>query len=287
MWYSGIMNMMKKKDNLISFEKNKRIVQQKKKEKVSLGRRYAAVGTAVLAAVCVIYCVCIRLFMGYGTNFFLIWGVLGVCLGILAFLLWNRALCERIPRILRRMFWFCAALGLVLFVVTEGFIFSQFQAKARDGADCMIVLGAWWKNDRPSYILKQRLDTAIAYLQQNPDTYVIASGGKGSNEVIPEAEGMAMYLEKAGIESERIICEDRSENTDENLRFSADYCRKEEDRVVLVTNNFHMFRALKIAQKQGYGQVEGLAAPSYPTMVPNNLLREFLGVVKDLLVGNM
>ncbi|MCI9142979.1 MAG: YdcF family protein, partial [Lachnospiraceae bacterium] len=56
---------------------------------------------------------------------------------------------------------------------------------------------------------------------------------------------------------------------------------------VIVTNNFHMFRALGIARKQGYANVEGLAAGSVLGMGPNNLLREFLGVVKDFLVGNL
>ena len=53
-----------------------------------------------------------------------------------------------------------------------------------------------------------------------------------------------------------------------------------------MTNNFHVFRAVKIARKQGY-QAEGLAADSVLWMAPNNLLREFLGVLKDYAVGNM
>ena len=169
----------------------------------------------------------------------------------------------------------------------EGLILGQFGAQAQNGADYVIVLGAWWKNDRPSYILQQRLDAAVEYLRRNPDTFVIVSGGQGSNETMPEAEGMAMYLEAAGIEADRILLESRSGDTNENLKFSAMFVDKEEDRVVIVTNNFHVFRAMKIAQKQGYARAEGLAAPSYPAMVPNNLLREFFGVVKDVLVGNM
>ena len=61
----------------------------------------------------------------------------------------------------------------------------------------------------------------------------------------------------------------------------------ENAEVVIVTNNFHVFRALGIARKQGYANVEGLAASSVLGMGPNNLLREFLGVVKDFLVGNL
>ena len=279
--------MKSEKTKLIPFEKRKRVIQLDRRGKESPARRYAAVGIGIAAVVCVAYCVCIRFFMGYGTHFFLIWGAIGALLAGFAFLLWRRDLTERIPRVLRRVFWICLAAGFLLFAVVEGMILGQFNAQAKQGADYVIVLGAWWKNDRPSYILQQRLDTAVKYLQANPETRVIVSGGQGSNEVISEAEGMAMYLENSGINAERILQENTSTNTNENLVFSSKYLDKAEDHVVLVTSNYHIFRAMKIAQKQGYLHVEGLAAPSYTAMVPNNLLREFFGVVKDFVVGNL
>ena len=97
---------------------------------------------------------------------------------------------------------------------------------------------------------------------------------------------MRQYLLTAGIEDERILVEDKSTNTVENLTFSGGLLDKENSRVVIVTNNFHVFRALKIAEKQGY-HAEGLAASSVTWMVPNNMLREFFGVLKDFVVGNM
>lgn len=280
-------NRKNTKDNLIPFEKSRRTIQLDRRGKESRGRRLAAVAAGVLAVVSAAYCVCIRLFMGYGTHFFLSWGLIALVLGGFAFLLWRRDVTDRIPRGLRYAFWVCMAAGFLLFAVIEGLILGQFGAQAQNGADYVIVLGAWWKNDRPSYILQQRLDAAVEYLRRNPDTFVIVSGGQGSNETMPEAEGMAMYLEAAGIEADRILLESRSGDTNENLKFSAMFVDKAEDRVVIVTNNFHVYRAVRIAQKQGYARVEGLAAPSYPAMVPNNLLREFFGVVKDVLVGNM
>ena len=57
--------------------------------------------------------------------------------------------------------------------------------------------------------------------------------------------------------------------------------------MVLVTNNYHVFRAEKIAKKMGYEKVEGLAARSHFGMLPNNLLREFLAILKDFWVGNI
>ncbi|MBR1854301.1 MAG: YdcF family protein [Lachnospiraceae bacterium] len=282
-------NKRNTKDNLIPFQnkKRRRAIQADRRGKAFRTRRLAAIVVGILAAASVAYCVCIRLFMGYGTYFFLIWGLIGLVLGGFAFLLWRRDVTERIPRALRRVFWCCLAVGFLLFAVIEGRIIGQFGAQAQEGADYCIVLGAWWRGDRPSYILKQRLDTAVAYLQRNPDTQVIVSGGQGANESMPEADGMALYLEAEGIAPERIIRENKSGNTDENLAFSAAYLDRAKDRTVIVTNNFHVYRAVKIAEKQGYVQIEGLAAPSYVAMVPNNLLREFFGVLKDTLAGNM
>ena len=69
--------------------------------------------------------------------------------------------------------------------------------------------------------------------------------------------------------------------------FSGRLLDPENDKVVIVTNNFHVFRAICIAEKQGYRNVEGMAAGSVAGMAPHNLLREFFGVVKDFLLGNL
>lgn len=241
----------------------------------------------ILGFLCLLYCVCILLFMGYGTNFFLIWGVLAACCGGLSLLLSREKWLNRIPGWLKKSFCICCAACVALFVLVEALILSRFGAEAEAGADYVIVLGAQWKQDGPSYVLQKRLDEAIVYLEENPDTAVIVTGGQGSNEHISEAEGMYGYLMEAGIAGERILREDQATSTVENLAFSAELLDKMNDRVVLVTNDFHMFRALSIAGKMGYEQAEGLAAGSFPWMLPNNLLREFLGVLKDFLAGNL
>ena len=164
---------------------------------------------------------------------------------------------------------------------------AAFPSREAPCAEYLIVLGARWKSAGPGEVLRRRLDKAVSYLEQNPDTRVIVSGGQGDNEAISEAEGMRGYLLQAGIEESRILVEDASSNTYENLVFSGELLDRENDKVVIVTNNFHVFRALSIAKKQGYHKAEGLAASSVLGMGPNNLLREFLGVLKDFWVGNL
>lgn len=278
--------MRRRKEHLIPLEKSKRVIylEQRGKEK-----KHPVMTTifAILGIVCLLYCLCIALFMGYGTKFFLVWGAIAVTFGGLSLLSAHPAWLVKIPFWLKTVFAVCIAVGVLLFVVVEGMILSQFGARAETGADYILVLGAQWKQSGPSYVLQKRLDKAITYLEQNPETIAIVSGGQGSNEPIAEAEGMKQYLMQKGIAEERILTENQSANTYQNLVYSSQLLDKENDRVVLVTNNFHMFRALSIAKKQGYSQIEGLSAGSYPAMLPNNLLREFLGVVKDFLVGNL
>lgn len=277
----------RKKEHLIPLEKSRKVIylenRGRRQEKKSVG----AICFAVLGVLCLLYCLGIALFVGYGTSFFVVWGVLAAACGFVSFILSRRRLMKKLPRTFKGGVVMCFAAGLLCFAVVEGLICSRFAAKAQPGADYVIVLGAQWKSSGPSYVLKKRLDKALEYLVENPDTYVIVSGGQGSDEPVSEAQGMYEYLIAAGIEEERILQEDKSTNTYENLYNSAALLDKANDRVVLVTNNFHVFRGEKIAEKMGYAHIEGLAAASYPAMLPNNMLREFLGVIKDFWIGKL
>ncbi len=240
-----------------------------------------------LGILCILYCIGIGFFMGYGTRFFLVWGVIGFGLIGFGWVIVHKRWLKRLPVWFKTIFLAGAGIGILIFLLIEGLILSQFHAKAPGGADYCVILGAQMKSHGPSDVLRRRLDTAIAYLEENPETVVIVSGGQGENEPVSEAEGMYEYLMQRGIASERILLEENSRNTRENLEYSSKLLDPVKDKVVLVTNNFHVFRATGIARKLGYENLSPLAADSYPFMVPNNMLREFLGVIKDFLVGNL
>lgn len=277
--------MKKRKNELVPFEKSKRVIYLEKRGREKGRITVGSVVFGIVGVLCILYCIAIA-FSGYGTRFFLIWGAIGAACVLLSAALARRRLLEALPGWLKGIAVVIFCLGLLLFIVVEAMILGQFGAKAQPGADYCIILGAQWKDDGPSEVLRRRLDKAIKYLQENPGTIAVVSGGQGSNEFISEAAGMKQYLVDAGIGEERILVEDKSTNTCENLAFSGALLDKENSSAVVVTNNFHMFRALKIAEKQGYN-AQGLAADSVVWMLPNNLLREFLGVLKDFAVGNI
>ena len=220
-----------------------------------------------------------------GTLFYLVWFFM-TCLcaffAAAAYFHWWSLL----PGLLQKILIVLIILGCVLFLFVEGLVVSGFSKKGRDHLDYLLVLGAQVYDNGPSVVLKYRLDRAILYLQDNPDTICIVSGGQGENEPFAEADGMAEYLIKHGIDAERIRKEDASLKTIQNIRNSMEMI-EEGSSVGIVTNNFHLFRALSIAKKQGLKNCAGIPAGSKAVYLPNNMLREFFGILKDFIVGNL
>ena len=133
-----------------------------------------------------------------GTGFWKVWLVLAVVFALLAIGIachWWAAL----PRIIRGAIIAVAAIGIVAFCTIEGCIIGNMNAQGEPDLDYVIVLGAQVRESGPSKALRYRLDRTIDYLEENPDTICIVSGGQGHNEPFSEAQGMADYLQKHGI----------------------------------------------------------------------------------------
>lgn len=143
------------------------------------------------------------------------------------------------------------------------------------------------KGEYPSRSLRERLEVAEEYLENNPETVAILSGGQGKGEEISEAECMYRYLTDTGISEKRLIVEDRSATTVENLDFSRQFLEQETDSVGLITNNFHIYRSVRIARKAGYHRVCGIAASSGPILLPHYLVREFFALTKEIVQKNI
>ena len=121
-----------------------------------------------------------------------------------------------------------------------------------DNPQAVIVLGCQVRGETPSIMLENRLDTALETLNEYPDTVCVVSGGKGKGEDISEAEAMRRYLTENGIPESRIINEDKSKNTRENISFSKEILDERGiDRAIIVTNDFHQYRADIYARRNG------------------------------------
>lgn len=216
--------------------------------------------------------------VGSGTWFWVVWEVIGVGFFIWALLV--RSGFFVMHKRIGMLFYLMVLVIIVMLGIFCILMASEFSEKGKKNLDYIIVLGAQVRDTGVSKVLKYRLDAAKKYLDENPDTICIVSGGQGANEPCTEAEAMADYLFSQGIEKDRILLEDKSKNTEENIRYSRKLMREEYDGVGIVTNNFHVFRSVQIAKSQGLEEVYGIAANSNIWYLPHNMLRECGSILK-------
>jgi uncharacterized SAM-binding protein YcdF (DUF218 family) len=175
-----------------------------------------------------------------------------------------------------------AAIGLIYVGILQ-FKISQYSHKeVPKNADYLIVLGARVKGTVPSLAFASRINAAAEYLKNNKDSFVIASGGKGPGEDISEAESIRRELVNQGINETRIILEDQSTDTYENINFSKKLIPEGAKLGLVVTNNFHLYRAVSIARDYGL-EVEGLPAETPWIAVVKSYSREYLAITKFYL----
>lgn len=152
------------------------------------------------------------------------------------------------------------------------------------GADSVVVLGSGIFGTRVPPLLAARLrrgrEVLDDELARGGDAVLVCSGGQGPGEDVPEAVAMADHLLDAGVAPALLRREAASRSTEENLRLSLELLRAEGrgERVVVVTNDYHAFRAAIITREQGLvAQVVG--APTARYFLPSAILREFVGVL--------
>lgn len=176
-----------------------------------------------------------------------------------------------------------------LLILLAGFISAKMISAANSPPTdntTVIILGCKVKGEQPSLMLMQRIMTGCRYLEQHPESMVIVSGGQGSDELISEAECMRRVLMENGIDGDRIIMEDKSTGTDENIRFSLEKmqeCGIDGD-VTIVTNEFHQLRAKMIADSYGLTSY-AVSAPTAKYLLPTYWLREWFGVCYQFIDG--
>ena len=150
------------------------------------------------------------------------------------------------------------AVWFVSFVAVESLIIIDSKTSENsNAADYLVVLGAGLYGSTPSPSLKSRLDEALVYADKNLETIIIVSGGQGGNESITESLAMYTYLVNHGVDDSRIIREDMSASTQENIRFSFDiitnhWLAATSPKIAILSNEYHLFRARLIAGREGH-----------------------------------
>lgn len=145
----------------------------------------------------------------------------------------------------------------------------------------VLILGSQVNGSTPSADLQVRIDTADAWLKKNPKSKIVACGGKGPGESISEAECMRRGLTTKGIANNRILLDDKSVNTEENIKNAAKLLGNTKS-VAIVTDGYHTCRARLLAKSCD------LQAFPVPAKTPDScravsIMREFFALPVQIL----
>lgn len=148
------------------------------------------------------------------------------------------------------------------------------------GSETLIVLGCEIIGKKPSLMQVERLEAALKYLEQYPETVCVVSGGRGKNEIVSEASAMKQWLTEHGIDENRIFMENRSETTRQNLEYSMKVIVENglNPSCAICSNEFHLYRALMLGESIGM-KCCAVKAPTAWWLLPTFYVRELYAIL--------
>lgn len=180
----------------------------------------------------------------------------------------------------------CVCLAVVIAITAiETVLMVGAAVNKPDSSSTVVVLGCRVYGERPSRMMVARLNAAMKYLEANPESACILSGGQGEDEDISEAECMYRYLVSNGISPNRLYKEDKSTSTRENLLFSKEIIERENlnPQIAIATNEFHEYRAQQIAKSL---ELESSAVSGVTEIwvLPTYYVRELFGILYEWIL---
>ena len=233
----------------------------------------------IMGIICVIYGLIVIFLIGTGNWF----SIFYLCAGVTLLMM------SRGQGRIWKLFSYAFFVILILFILVEIRIISYAMKGPEKDADYLIVLGSQVKAYGPSVDYRSRLEKAYEYLLENEDTVVITTGAQGHDEPVSEGRGGSEYLKNKGLDEKRILIEENSYDTLENIRNAGEIIKGnggdiKEDKVVIVSAIYHLYRASYIAEKVGYGNVSCYGGHGLLILLPHYFTREFFALIKEWIV---
>ena len=189
----------------------------------------------------------------------------------------------------RRIVAVVTCIGLIYFCICEIFVVGNCRTDKDPERSYIIVLGAAVRGTKPTLALTHRLQATYDYLVEYPESTAVVSGGQGNGEDISEAQCMRDWLVERGIDPERIIMENRSTSTMENLEFSKELILKNggrADDIAIVSSPYHLYRAKTMAKSLGIDAAGVACVYGYPVFTLGMFIREAFGITHLWIFGN-
>lgn len=236
----------------------------------------------VWAALLSAYSIYLLLTSNFNMGNLLIWCITGAAW---VYAVWHRGIHAWVQGTLAGKLALCLlAAGVLAATAVLVFVSVQAYANPPTGQEkVMIVLGAGLRRDRPSRLLRYRLDKAYEYAAAHPEVILVTAGGQGRDEWVPEGQAMREYLLAKGLAPQRVLAETRSTSTEENFAFAKTILEQNgldaDGPIIYVTNAFHCYRAGEYARMAGFEQAHALPAGIPLPSIPTCYLREVLAVL--------
>ncbi|MBQ3939594.1 MAG: YdcF family protein [Oscillospiraceae bacterium] len=181
-----------------------------------------------------------------------------------------------------------AAAGILCCAVLSILMIRAAHKKPAEKPQALIVLGCKVNGSTPSRMLSRRITAAYEAMLEYPELKAVVSGGQGDNEDISEAECMEKSLIRLGIAQDRILREDRSRSTSENLRFSKQILEENgiTGQLLLVTDAYHQYRAQLLAKKEQLPDCAAVIPETSWYLQPTFWVREWFGLAHAVVFGN-
>lgn len=191
---------------------------------------------------------------------------------------------HKVSKMILNIIYTLVIIGVVYAIAVSASMVTAI-VKTPEPGSTVVVLGCKVNGESPSLMLRKRLEAAYSYLDQHKDAVCIVSGGQGPNEGISEAQCMYNYLTEHGIDKTRIYMEDKSTDTDENIRFSQKIIEQNQlsPALAVATDGFHELRASIIAQKNGVESVGSVPADTPLYLLPTYWVREWFAIPVEII----
>ena len=183
-----------------------------------------------------------------------------------------------------------ACLAALISVINLAFILTPAVADTREKADHVILLGGGISKDGvlPKSVIS-RVEKAAEYLNKNPDSICVVTGG--TLDWLPYAEALELkrQLAERGVSPDRILVEDQAKDTIQNFQLSCKmlaehkgmtYAEVLSTPTLIVTSRFHLRRSQRLARRMGFTNIKGIPAACPPIYVLHNYVREICAYVK-------
>lgn len=183
-----------------------------------------------------------------------------------------------------------ACLVALISVINLAFILTPAVADTREKADHVILLGGGISKDGvlPKSVIS-RVEKAAEYLNKNPDSICVVTGGTLDWLPYAEAPELKRQLAARGVSPDRILVEDQAKDTIQNFQLSCKmlaehkgmtYAEVLSTPTLIVTSRFHLRRSQRLARRMGFTNIKGIPAACPPVYVLHNYVREICAYVK-------